>query len=281
MTDDTPTLSPSLTLNDGRAMPQLGLGAFAMDDDAAAAAIKAAIGAGYRAVDTASFYDNETGVGRGIRDSGIARDALFVTTKLWNHEQGSDAALRAFEASLGRLGLEMVDLYLIHWPAPKQGLALDTWRALIRLRDEGRARSIGVSNFREADLRMIVEATGETPAVNQIELHPRFQQRALGALNAEMGIVTQAWSPLGKGTVLADPAIARIAVRHARTPAQVVLRWHVERGHAAIPKSADPVRMARNLAVFDFALDADDLAEIDALDSPGGRTGPDPNSFPG
>lgn len=273
--------APAIALADGRAMPQLGLGVFTIDDAVAAETVRTALGLGYRAVDTAKIYGNETGVGRGIRDSGLPRDAVFVTTKVWNDDQGFDATLRAFDASAARLGLDAVDLYLIHWPAPQQGLALDTWKALIRLREEGRARSIGVSNFREADLRAIIDATGVTPAVNQVELHPRFQQKALRAVHSDLGIATQAWSPLGKGRLLDDPALARIAARHGRTPAQVVLRWHLDLGTIAIPKSGNPSRIAENFAVFDFRLDADDMAAIEALDTPDGRTGPDPDSFPG
>jgi 2,5-diketo-D-gluconate reductase A len=273
--------SPDVTLNDGRAMPRLGLGVFRLDDAGAASAVGAALGCGYRSIDTAAAYGNEAGVGQAIRASGLPRDEIFVTTKVWNDDQGFDRTLRAFEESLARLGLEAVDLYLIHWPAPRQGRYLDTWKALVRLREEGRARSIGVSNFREPDLRRIVDATGVVPAVNQVELHPRFQQRRLRALHAELGIATEAWSPLGKGRHLDDPGLRAVAARHGRTPAQVVLAWHLARGIVAIPKSAAPSRIAENFAALDLTLEPEDLAAIDALDAADGRTGPDPERFPG
>ncbi len=273
--------TPLIPLNDGQTIPQLGLGAFKIEDADAARTMQTALDAGYRAIDTAKIYGNEAGVGRGIGESDLPREAIFLTTKVWNDDQGCDATLRAFDASTARLGLDRVELYLIHWPAPQQGLALDTWKALIRLREDGRARSIGVSNFREPDLREIVEATGVVPAVNQIELHPRFQQRPLRALHAEMGIVTEAWSPLARGDLLADPVLARIAGRHGRTAAQIVLRWHMQLGIVAIPKSGHPARIAENIAVFDFELAPEEMAEIEGLDTPDGRIGPDPDSFPG
>lgn len=209
----------------------------------------------------------------------MPRSDVFVTTKLWNDSHGYDATLRAFDESLARLGLEQTDLYLIHWPCPGRGLYLDTWRALIRLREEGRAASIGVSNFTEDQLDRLVSETGVTPALNQIELHPRFQQHALRAAHARLGIVTEAWSPLGQAQVLDDPALTRIADRLGRTPAQVVLRWHIENGFVAIPKSATPARMHENIDVFGFALTPDDHAAIAGLDRTDGRIGPDPMTF--
>ncbi len=270
------TTQPHLTFNDGRAIPQVGLGVWRTPNDVAVTAVRTALEAGYRHVDTAAIYENETGVGEGIRAAGLPRDDLFVTTKVWNADQGFDATLKAADASLKRLGLDHVDLYLIHWPAPRKGLFVDTWRALVRLREEGRARSIGVSNFEVEHLDRIIAETGVTPAINQIELHPRFQQKALRAAHAERGIVTQSWSPLGQGTLLADPAIAAIAARHGRTPAQVIIRWHLDSGLVVIPKSVTPSRIVENFDVFGFKLDEADLAAIAALDSQDGRIGPNP-----
>lgn len=270
------TTQPHLTFNDGRAIPQVGLGVWRTPNDVAVTAVRTALEAGYRHVDTAAIYENETGVGEGIRAAGLPRDELFVTTKVWNADQGFDATLKAADASLKRLGLDHVDLYLIHWPAPRKDLFVDTWRALVRLREEGRARSIGVSNFEVEHLDRIIAETGVTPAINQIELHPRFQQKALRAAHAERGIVTQSWSPLGQGTLLADPAIAAIAARHGRTPAQVIIRWHLDSGLVVIPKSVTPSRIVENFDVFGFKLDEADLAAIAALDSQDGRIGPNP-----
>lgn len=260
-----------VTLNDGRRMPQLGLGVWRTPAGDAERVVAAALDAGYRAVDTASAYDNEEGVGRGL----AGRD-VFLTTKLWNSDQGYDEALRAFDASAKRLGRETVDLYLIHWPAPRKGRFVDSWKALVRLREEGRARSIGVSNFTEDHLARIIDETGVTPAVNQIELHPRFQQTALRAFHAARGILTESWSPLGQGQLLADPALGEIARRHGKTPAQVIIRWHLDSGLIVIPKTVNPARLEENIAVFDFALDAGDMERIAGLDTPGGRIGPDP-----
>ncbi|SHO63453.1 2,5-diketo-D-gluconate reductase A [Pseudoxanthobacter soli DSM 19599] len=270
------TTQPHLTFNDGRAIPQVGLGVWQTPNDVAVTAVRTALEAGYRHVDTAAIYENETGVGEGIRAAGLPRDDLFVTTKVWNADQGFDATLKAADASLKRLGLDHVDLYLIHWPAPRKGLFVDTWRALVRLREEGRARSIGVSNFEVEHLDRIIAETGVTPAINQIELHPRFQQKALRAAHAERGIVTQSWSPLGQGTLLADPAIAAIAAKHGRTPAQVIIRWHIDSGLVVIPKSVTPSRIVENFDVFGFKLDEADLAAIAALDAQDGRIGPNP-----
>lgn len=275
------THAPDLTFNDGRTIPQLGLGVWQVADDIAADVVRTAIETGYRHVDTARIYDNEVGVGRGIAASGVDRDELFVTTKLWNSDQGgSDVVRAAFDASLGRLGLDAVDLYLIHWPAPAQDRYVDTWSTLVELRDEGRARSIGVSNFHAPHLERIVEATGVVPAINQVELHPYFQQRELRATHERLGVATQAWSPLGQGgELLADPVITAIAgeLDGDVTPAQVVLRWHLQRGLVTIPKSQNPGRIAQNLDVFGFELDDDQLARIDGLDrGEAGRIGPNP-----
>lgn len=260
-----------VTLNDGRRMPQLGLGVWRTPADDAARVVAAALDAGYRAVDTASAYNNEDGVGQGL----AGRD-VFLTTKLWNVDQGYDEALRAFDASAKRLGREEIDLYLIHWPAPQKGRFVDSWKALVRLQKDGRAKSIGVSNFTEAHLARIIDETGVTPAVNQIELHPRFQQRALRAFHERHGIHTESWSPLGQGQLLQDPAIGAIARRIGKTPAQVIIRWHLDSGLIVIPKTVTPERLRENIAVFDVALEAADLAAIAGLDSPAGRIGPDP-----
>ncbi len=269
---------PRLRLVDGRSIPQLGLGVFKVPPDETAEIVSHALHAGYRSIDTAAMYENEEGVGRAMAASGIAREELFVTTKVWNDEQGARAVRRALECSLDRLGLDYVDLYLIHWPAPAQDRYVETWQALVDLRAEGRARSIGVSNFLPEHLERIIEATGEAPAVNQVELHPRLQQRELRRFHGEHGIVTEAWSPLGRGRALTDPAIGEIARAHDRTPAQVVLRWHMQLGHVAIPKSATPARLEENLGVFDFELSPSEMETIDRLDA-GSRTGPDPATF--
>lgn len=270
------TQQPLLTLNDGHTIPQFGLGVWQAPDDKVGDVVRTAIAAGYRLVDTAAIYENERGVGEGLRGASVARGDIFLTTKLWNAAQGYDSTLRAFDESLKRLGVDYVDLYLIHWPAPRRDLYVDTWRAFVRLRKEGRARSIGVSNFNAEHIERIVGETGVVPALNQIELHPRFQQRALRGADAAHGIVTQSWSPLGRGQLLADPVIAALAAKHGRTPAQIIIRWHLDSGLAVIPKSVTPSRVRENLDVFGFELDADDLAAIARLDSPDGRIGPDP-----
>ena len=272
-------LSPTLSLDDGRAIPQLGLGVWQIPNEETAAAVRAAIDVGYRSIDTAAIYHNEEGVGDGVRSAPVPREELFVTTKVWNDRQGYDDTLRAFDESLARLGLEYVDLYLIHWPAPRRDRYVDTWRALVRLREEGRARSIGVSNFTPAHLQRLIDETGVVPAVNQIELHPRFQQRELRAFVAERGIVTESWSPLAQGKLVGDPTVDAVARRHGRTAAQVILRWHLDLGLVVIPKSSRPERMRENLDVLDFRLDADDMARLAALDRRDGRLGFDPETF--
>jgi 2,5-diketo-D-gluconate reductase A len=253
-------------------MPQFGLGVWKTAQGEAPAVMRMAIEAGYRLVDTAAIYGNEEGVGEGLRDA----PDIFLTTKLWNDRQGFDSALKAFDDSLKRLGRDSVDLYLIHWPRPDQDLYVDSWRALIRLKQEGRARSIGVSNFEPEHLERIIGETGVVPAVNQIELHPRFQQTRLREVHAQHGIVTESWSPLGQGALLDDPAIARIARKHDKTPAQVVIRWHLDLGLVVIPKSSNPGRIRENIGVFGFQLDAEDLLAIMALDRADGRVGPNP-----
>jgi diketogulonate reductase-like aldo/keto reductase len=269
---------PARTLNDGRTLPGIGLGTWPMDDREAEAAVATAIELGYRLIDTAARYANERGVGRGIAASGLPREEVFVTTKLPGACHGYDEALASFERSRARLGLDYVDLFLIHWPLPRRDRYVDAWRALVKLREEGLARSIGVSNFTIAHLERVIEATGVVPAVNQVELHPRLAQRELRAWSEARGVVTQAYSPLGAGSdLLRDPAIAAIARAHGRTPAQVVLRWHVQLGTTPVPKSSDPGRMAENLDLCGFALSDADQGALAALDR-GGRIGGDPET---
>jgi 2,5-diketo-D-gluconate reductase A len=277
----TATSTPTLTLNDQHQIPQLGFGVFLVPPEEAAAAVSHALKTGYRSVDTAAAYRNERGVGEAIRASGLERSEVFVTTKVWNNQQGRDEARQAFDKSLERLGDEYIDLYLIHWPAPGNDRYVETWETLVELNKDGRARSIGVSNFRVSDLERIIEATGVTPAVNQIELHPRFQQSELRAFHEEHGIATESWSPLGRGALLDDDTIVGIASRHERRPAQVILRWHLQLGLMVIPKSVTPSRIEENFGVFDFELSDDDMAAIAKLDSPDGRIGPDPAEFNG
>lgn len=270
------TTQTTVTLNDGTVMPQLGLGVWQTPPDATADVVSTAVAAGYRAVDTAAIYQNEAGVGEGLRTAGEAGERVFVTTKLWNDDQGFDSALRAFDKSANLLGRPVIDLYLIHWPSPHRNLYVDSWRALVRLKAEGRARAIGVSNFEAEHLERIIGETGVAPALNQIELHPDFQQRALQAANARHGVVTQSWSPLGKGKLLDSPLLTEIAAKHGKTTAQVIIRWHIDNGLVVIPKSVTPSRIRDNIDVFDFKLDADDLARLAELDDAGARLGPDP-----
>ncbi|GHI44475.1 MULTISPECIES: aldo/keto reductase [Streptomyces] len=270
---------PPIILNNGVQMPQLGFGVWQVPDDEAFTAVGAALDAGYRSIDTAAAYGNEEGTGKAIARSGIPREELFVTTKLWNSDHGYDAALRAFDSSLEKLGLDHVDLYLIHWPLPAKDTAVDTYKALEKIYSEGRARAIGVSNFLPEHLERLIDATSVTPAVNQIELHPHLQQRAAREYHDEQGITTEAWSPLGQGKGLLEvPAIVAIARKHNVTPAQVVLRWHVQLGNVAIPKSVTPSRIVENIDIFSFELDEEDMAAIRALNEDR-RLGPDPAEF--
>ncbi|MEU8618441.1 aldo/keto reductase [Streptomyces sp. NPDC048623] len=260
-------------------MPQLGFGVWQVPDDEAERAVATALEAGYRSIDTAAIYANEAGTGKALAASGLPREELFVTTKLWNSEQGYDSTLRAFDASLDKLGLEFVDLYLIHWPVPAKDAYVDTYRAFEKILAEGRARAIGVSNFLPEHLERLIGETSVVPAVNQIELHPQLAQTASREAHAKLGIATEAWSPLGSGKGLLEvPAIVAIAQKHGRTPAQVVLRWHLQIGNVVIPKSVTPSRIRENIDVFDFELDAEDLAGIAALDE-GRRLGPNPGEF--
>ena len=271
---------PTITLNNGVEMPQLGFGVFQVPDAETTAAVAAALEAGYRSIDTAAVYGNEAGVGRAIAESGIARDDLFVTSKVWTSDHGYDNTLRAYDAALERLGLDRLDLYLIHWPTPAAGTYPDTWRALEKLSSEGRVRAIGVSNFEPEHLeRLAVDAT-VVPAVNQVELHPALQNRAVIAADESRGIVTEAWSPLAQGAVLGEAPVVEISQRHGKTPAQIVLRWHLQQGRVVIPKSVTPARIAENIDVFDFELSADEMRAIDALERDG-RTGPHPAEFNG
>jgi 2,5-diketo-D-gluconate reductase A len=269
---------PTVTLDDGVEVPQLGFGVFQVPPEETQQVVEEALAAGYRHIDTAAAYRNETGVGAAIAASGILRDEVFVTTKLWNAQQGFDSTLEAFEKSLGRLGMERVDLYLIHWPAPPQGLFVETWKAFERIHGEGRSRTIGVSNFRSEDIERLGRESETVPTVNQVELHPRFQQAELRAWHAEHGIATEAWSPLGQGHLLDEEAIVEIAGRHGRTPAQAILRWHLQLGNVVIPKSATPERIRENIEVFDFELSAEEMARFEEIDT-GRRFGPDPAEF--
>ncbi|KUL74867.1 MULTISPECIES: aldo/keto reductase [unclassified Streptomyces] len=270
---------PPIILNNGVEMPQLGFGVWQVPDDEAEQAVAAALEAGYRSIDTAAIYGNETGTGKAVAASGVPREDVFVTTKVWNSDHGYDSTLRAFDTSLERLGLEYVDLYLIHWPTPARGTYVDTYKAFEKLLADERVRAIGVSNFLPEHLERLIEETSVVPAVNQIELHPHLQQHASREFHAEHGIATEAWSPLGSGKGLLEvPAIVAIAQKHGRTPAQVVLRWHLQLGNVVIPKSVTPARIKENIEVFDFSLDDEDLAAISALNEDR-RLGPDPAEF--
>jgi 2,5-diketo-D-gluconate reductase A len=272
-----PGAVPDVTLNNGIRMPQLGFGVFQVGNDEARAAVATALECGYRSIDTAALYGNEHGVGVAVSASGIPREELFVTTKLWNADQGAGRVPPAFERSLDKLGLDYVDLYLIHWPVPSRDRFVETWKAFERLYADGRVRAIGVSNFTPPQLTRLLKETEVVPAVNQVELHPGFQQPELRAFHREHGIATEAWSPLGQGAALIHPVITRLAERHEKTPAQVVLRWHLELGNVVIPKSVTPARIRENFSVFDFALPAEDARQIAELES-GLRIGPDPDA---
>ncbi|HEX4015414.1 MAG TPA: aldo/keto reductase [Frankiaceae bacterium] len=276
---------PTLTLNNGHTIPHIGFGVFQVPPDQVIEPVETALEAGYRLIDTAAAYRNEDGVGKALANSGIDRDELFITTKLWNADHGFDNALRAFDASLSKLGLDVVDLYLIHWPTPARGDIVETWKALEKIYAEGRARSIGVSNFTIHHLNRLRSEATIVPAVNQIELHPRFPQDELRAYHQEHQIATEAWSPIGQGQgLLDDPTVKSVAEAHGKSPAQAVLRWHLQlgnSGHVVIPKSVTPQRIRENLEVFDFELDDGEMAMLSSLSShdKGGRIGPDPDHF--
>lgn len=269
---------PRLDLRGGSSIPQLGFGVFQVPPAETAEAVTRALDAGYRHIDTASAYRNEASVGQAIHASGLDRSEIFLTTKCFNDDHGYEQAKHACHESLGRLEMEHIDLYLIHWPVPAHDRYVETWKAFIELREEGLVRAIGVSNFQPAHLRRIIEETGETPAINQVELHPHFQQSGLRREHEELGILTEAWSPLAQGGVLDEPAILDIAEHHSRTPGQVVIRWHLQLGNVVIPKSVTPERIVENFDVFGFELSEDEMDSIEALDA-GERIGPDPDTF--
>lgn len=267
---------PNITLNDKHRIPQLGFGTWMIENDKAEEAVQSALKAGYRHIDTAKIYGNEEGIGRALAECDIEREKLYITTKLWNEDQGYDSGLRAFETSLKKLKLDYVDLYLIHWPCPTQGRYLETWRALIRLHEQGLAKSIGVSNFRIQDLKHIIGVSGIVPAVNQIELHPYYQQTAQRAFHKKHNITTESYSPLGRGTALQDPVLQKIAKEHGKTAGQIILRWHIELGNIPIPKSRTESRIRENTDIFNFSLTEADKAAIAELDKKDGRILPDP-----
>ena len=271
------TAVPSLRLHDGIEIPQLGFGVFQIPPAETQAAVELALEAGYRHFDTAAAYRNEEGVGAALAASGLSREDYFVTTKLWNSQQGYDSTIEAFEASLERLGLDHVDLYLIHWPVPTEGRFLETWGAFEQILREEAARTIGVSNFRIEDLELLMREMEVRPAVNQVELHPRLQQANLRAWHAEHDIATETWSPLTQGALF-DETIVRVAEGHGKTPAQVILRWHLQLGNVVIPKSVTPARIRENIDAFDFELSSEEMAAIEGLDSDS-RIGPDPATF--
>lgn len=266
----------TVTLRDSKSMPQLGFGVWQVPDDGAEAAVMEAFKVGYRSIDTAAIYQNEAGVGRAIQSAGLDRQDMFITTKLWNDNQGYDNAMKAIEMSLKKLKLDYVDLYLIHWPSPHRNLYVESWKALIEMKRQGLTKSIGVSNFMPEHLQKIIDATGEVPVLNQIELHPRFEQKELRAFHAKHDIFTECWSPLGQGQLLSDPLIQSVATKHRKTPAQVIIRWHLQKHFIVIPKSITPSRIKENFDVFDFTLDGDDMKQIGSLDGASGRIGPNP-----
>lgn len=273
------TTSPTLRFSDGHSIPQLGYGVWQVEDDVAEKVVGQALDAGYRHIDTAAVYGNEAGVGRALAASDVPREDVFVTTKLWNSEQGYDSTLAAFDASMDKLGIDVLDLYLIHWATPERDRYLDTWKAFVELQKQGRIRSIGVSNFPEKDLDRLISESGVTPVIHQIELSPYLTQDRLRKVDAEHDILTEAWSPLGSGKgLLDDPLLADIAKKHGATPGQVVLAWHLAIGNVVIPKSVTPSRIVENFEALDVRLDDEDVRAISGLDK-GERTGPDPSEF--
>jgi 2,5-diketo-D-gluconate reductase A len=262
-----PMAVPNVVLNNGIEIPQLGFGVWRVPSDQTRNVVATALEAGYRHIDTAKLYGNEDGVGAAVRESGLDRDEVFVTSKVWNDDQGYDETLRAFDTTMAELGFDVLDLYLIHWPMPSQGLAAETWRAMERLYHDGRIRAIGVSNFHPHHLEALMRTAEVTPAVNQVELHPYLQQRDVRTANDRLEIATEAWSPIAKGgELLSDPVVTGIAQKHGRTPAQVVLRWHLQHGTIVIPKSVTPSRIEENLDVLGFELDIEDVAALNDLD---------------
>jgi len=271
---------PQLSMNTGAEIAQLGFGVFQVPPEDTAETVRIALSDGYRSVDTAAMYENEEGVGQAIAGSDVPRDEVFVTTKLGNDDHGRDGALKALDASLGRLGLDHVDLYLIHWPIPSEDRYVETWKALEEAHADGRAKAIGVSNFHREHLQRLLDEADVVPAVNQIELHPRLQQSELRDFHSEHGILTEAWSPLAQGELFEDPSLTEIADTHDRTPAQLILRWHLQLGNVVIPKSVTPERIESNIDVVDFELTGEQMEQIAGLDSDAGRTGPHPDRFP-
>jgi 2,5-diketo-D-gluconate reductase A len=270
--------APLITLNDGNSIPHVGLGVWQTPPEDTERAVATALDAGYRHIDTAAAYGNEREVGQAVSKSGLPRADVYLVTKLWNADHGYDRTLAAFDASMDRLGVEYLDLYLIHWPMPAGSAFVDTFKAFAHLRDQGRIRSIGVSNFEPEHLRILVDGTGIVPAVNQVELHPLLQQQELRELHAQLGIATEAWSPLGQGSLLSNPTVTAVADAHGKTPAQVLIRWHIQLGNIVIPKSVTPERIVSNFDVFDFELSEQDMASISSLGD-GTRLGPDPRKF--
>jgi 2,5-diketo-D-gluconate reductase A len=279
MNQEATSTVPFLAMNDGNRIPRMGFGTWPLSDVEVTATVEQAIACGYRLIDTASAYGNEAGVGRAIRSSGLPRQDLFVTTKLRGRDHGYDAALRGFDASVKQLGLDYVDLYLIHWPLPRKNLYVESWRALIRLREEGRIRSIGVSNFEPGHIDRLVDETGVVPAIDQVELHPEFSQNPLREYATAKSIVVEAWSPLGRGgDVLHNPVVASLGETYGKTSAQIVLRWHIENGTVAIPKTSKVARMRENIDIMDFSLTSSEVHALTALDR-GRRIGGDPETY--
>lgn len=272
------TTSPTMTLNNGAQIPQLGFGVFQVPSDDVVAVVSKALSVGYRHIDTAAAYGNEEGVGQAIAESGIPREELFVTTKVWNSDQGHDSTLAALDTSLAKLGLDFVDLYLIHWPTPRRDRYVETWRAMEKAYADGRIRSLGVSNFQPNHLRRLQAEATVVPAVNQVELHPSFTQTDLVQVHRDLGIVTESWSPLGQAADLGNATIAEIADRLGRTPAQIIIRWHLQQEYVVIPKSVTPERIEANFDVFGFELSDADMGVITALEA-GNRIGPHPDQF--
>lgn len=273
------TSIPDIRLNDLSVIPQIGLGVWQVPDDVAEHACTTAFEVGYRHIDTAALYGNEEGVGRAIAASGLARDEVYITTKVWNTDHGRERTYAAMDASLDRLGLDYVDLYLIHWPTPARDLYVQTWEAVLELQQRGLTRSVGVSNFHAPHLRRIIDETGVTPVINQIELHPWLPQREIRSLDAELGVITEAWSPLASGGLIDDPRLVAIGAKYGKSTAQVMIRWHLQIGNVVLPKSITPSRIRENIEVFDFTLDADDIRVIEAMEDGTKRTGPDPDTF--
>ena len=273
------TSIPDIALLDGHRIPQIGLGVWQVPDDVATDACLTAFEAGYRHIDTAALYGNEAGVGRAIKASGLSRDEIFITTKVWNTDQGHDKTIAAMNKSLSLLDLDYVDLYLIHWPTPARDLYRETWETVLELQQQGLTKSAGVSNFHGEHLRTIIDATGVTPVVNQIELHPWLPQREVRSIDSDLGIITEAWSPLASGGLVNDDQLAAIGAKYGKSAAQVMIRWHLQIGNVVLPKSVTPERIIENVDVFDFELDADDVITIERMEDTTKRTGPDPDVF--